>query len=303
MARTLLLSVSCTAVLALVAFHHVVDDAHVLTAALHALSGWLSLGALVPLGLAVGWRRRRWVAGTALVASVALWPLLQGHGGTPALGGVPLRVASANVLMVNDRYDAVIAELVASDPDVIVLQEVNPDWAEALATDERLGPWGWHHIVPLDGSFGYAVLSRIPARFGTEDLLGVPMGVVMLEVGEREVELLAVHTLPPRTAELTERWHAQMAHLATRPCDILAGDLNATRHHPSYRRLLGTRLRYAHAQVGRASASTWPRRAFPVPPMRLDHVLVGDGVEVAAVWELPANGSDHAPVVADLRLP
>jgi endonuclease/exonuclease/phosphatase family metal-dependent hydrolase len=145
------------------------------------------------------------------------------------------------------------------------------------------------------------VFSRIPADIAAVDLLGVPMGVVTLEVG-RPIELLAVHTLPPRTAELAQEWQAQMRLLADWPCDILAGDLNATRHHPSYRRLLAAGLRDAHAEVGRASASTWPMRAFPLPPMRLDHVLVGDGIGVAAVWELPANGSDHAPVVADLRV-
>ncbi len=122
LARTFLLSMSLSVVVALVVFRYGVDDAHLLAAAFHALSGWLSLVALVPLALALWWRRPRWGAAAAVMASLAVGPVLQGHAGAPVREG-------------------------------------------ALVTDERLQPWGLHHVVPLDGSFGYAVLSRIPARF------------------------------------------------------------------------------------------------------------------------------------------
>jgi len=301
MLRHTVLALSTLPAIALLVLHHLVDDGHMLTAVAHAASGWLFPLGIVPVVLAGFARHWRWLAGTALLAVVSLFPVARGHVPQPTGEGVPLRVVTANVLMINTDFDAMIGELVAAEPDVMVLQEVSGAWADALAADERLEPWGWRHVVPMDGSFGYAVLSRIPAGFEAEDLLGVPVGIVTLDLG-RPVELLAVHTLPPRTGELAEVWHDQMGLLADRPCDILAGDLNATRHHPSYRRLLASGLRDAHAEVGRASASTWPKRAFPLPPMRLDHVLVGDGVGVAAVWELPPSGSDHAPVVADLRI-
>ncbi|MCB9670254.1 MAG: endonuclease/exonuclease/phosphatase family protein [Alphaproteobacteria bacterium] len=289
--HTLLLSVP----VALLALHHLVDDSTAVSAALHALSGWLFVPASV-LAVVVALRapQRGWPS--ALLAVAVLLPALRGHGPHIAPEGEPLRVVTANVLMVNDAYDDVLAELVAADPDVIVLQEVSHGWGAALA-GPVLDDWPYRRVIPQEGSFGIAVLSRVPARFETVDLLGVPAVRAVLDDG---TTVLGVHTLPPRNAEYAPLWHAQMGLLAELDADVVAGDLNATRHHPSYRRLLATGMRDAHAEVGRASASTWPNGVFPVPPMRLDHVLVGPGLGVVGVRELPAHGSDHAPVVADL---
>ena len=84
---------------------------------------------------------------------------------------------------------------------------------------------------------------------------------------------------------------------------MTAGDFNATRYHPSFRRLLSDGMRDAHERRGRGWAATWPRNRRLLPPlMRLDHVLVSHGVEVRSIREGLGRGSDHRPIIADLVL-
>lgn len=283
--------------------HLCADDRSVLFAALHALAGYAWGPALALLAWAGVRGRGRRIG--ALVLAVTLSWVIPGHlSGTPS-GQVALRLGTSNVLMVHPDPDALITELVAEDPDVLLLQEINPRWAERLRASEALRPWPHRIFEPQEGSFGVAVLSKPPIQVAIEALGGVPMARVELWLEGRPLWLYGIHTLPPRDAALTTRWHEQMAQL-TRVVQrrsapvVLAGDLNATRHHPSLRRLLAAGLMDAHAEVGRASASTWPNGIFPVPPLRLDHVLISDELEVHRVWEGAGWGSDHRPVFAEL---
>jgi endonuclease/exonuclease/phosphatase (EEP) superfamily protein YafD len=41
---------------------------------------------------------------------------------------------------------------------------------------------------------------------------------------------------------------------------------------------------------------------FPLPPVRLDHVLLSPELGCTAVREGEGRGSDHRPVIADLVL-
>ena len=83
---------------------------------------------------------------------------------------------------------------------------------------------------------------------------------------------------------------------------VVVGDFNATMQHAPFRDLLDTGLRDAHLERGDGWAATFPAdRSFP-PVLRIDHVLVGDDVEVLEVGSGDATGSDHKPVWAVLAL-
>ncbi len=297
-----------TATAALSAFtltHLLADDATVLTAAAHSLSGYAWLTA-VPLALwaAVYGTRRRSAATLPLAALAVLWTA-PGHRSAVESTTPAVRVASANLLMIHRDPATLIAELVAHNPDVMLLQEVSHHWAAAMEDSTALLEWPHRLVVPQDGSFGVAVLSKTPFSAEVVDLLGVPMAQVDITVDGETLRLFDVHTLPPRTDLYAAVWHAQMQALAMHAAQspyptVFAGDFNATRHHPSYQRLLEAGLRDAHSEVGRASAATWPNGLFPVPPMRLDHILLGEGVGVVAISEGDSHGSDHSPLFADI---
>ena len=164
---------------------------------------------------------------------------------------------------------------------------------------------------------GIAILSRLPSeRSGIERLGGtfVPYAWVDVHVGETTVRLYAIHTWPPFAPSMLSLHLAQMGYLrrlaerdlADPSIDVvvLAGDLNASPMSRQYRRLRDTGLVSAHERVGRGFATTWPNLPWPIPPMRLDHVLVGGrDVEVVSVHEGVGEGSDHQPVYVSLSLP
>lgn len=81
-----------------------------------------------------------------------------------------------------------------------------------------------------------------------------------------------------------------------------AAHFNATPHTRWYQRLQTERLRGAHEDRRRGLATTWPNGRAPVPPIRLDHVLVSPEVSVLDVREGVGEGSDHRPVIVDLTL-
>jgi endonuclease/exonuclease/phosphatase (EEP) superfamily protein YafD len=242
----------------------------------------------------------------ALVHAAAVGPGLVGEA-SRFEGGTALRVATANVLYVQRHPAQQRAELLALGADLLVLQEVSHAWAAALDAREVAEAFPHRRIEAREGAFGFAVLSRHPLSTVEEvDLAGVPLVDATMSVDGRPVRVFGVHTLPPYRSRLADVWRRQLAILEARvrrvqgPLLVL-GDFNASVHNPSLARVLGPRLRDAHGAVGRGLAPTWPNHARR-PPLTLDHVLVSTHFAVGAVREGRGSGSDHRPVVADLRL-
>ena len=86
----------------------------------------------------------------------------------------------------------------------------------------------------------------------------------------------------------------------TEPRQVVAGGLNATRDHTSYRSLVRAVGRDTADDRGRGLRPTWPQ---PSPFVAVDHVLVSGDVRVGRVERLPVTGTDHLGVLATLDLP
>ena len=300
--------------LAVVALARVIaHDASFPLIAINAFTTWIYLPAWGVAALAIGTRRRAlaivscmlvtlhvaWVAPGALRASA-----LPAQAETaPAL-----RVMTANLLAPNRQTDATVHEILEARPDVLVVEELTPEWLDALAAGGVTDALPFGYVVPRADCFGIGILSRKPiTHYEAVDLDGVPLLRATVDVEGHPVTVLAAHTLPPRTEEYARVWDHQMAVLSAmvereRGAVILLGDLNATTQARNYERLVAGRLRGAHEDRGRGLATTWPNGLFPLPPIRLDHVLVSRELAVRDVRELAPNGSDHVPVVADLAI-
>ena len=291
----------------------VAHDAAFPLIALNAFTTWLYLPAWgVAIFALASQRRALATAACALVVLHVAW-VAPGAVGAAALppraeGAPPLRVMTANLLAPNRDTDRTVRQILDTRPDVLVVEELTPEWLDALASGgvTDLLPFGY--VVPRDDCFGIGILSRHPLT-GRDviDLDGVPLLRATVDVGGGAVTVLAVHTLPPRTSEYARVWDHQMTVLAglverERGAVVVLGDLNATAQARNYQRLVRGRLRGAHEDRGRGLATTWPNGLFPLPPIRLDHVLVSRELAVRDVRELAPNGSDHVPVVADLAV-
>ena len=272
-----------------------------------------------PVLLWVGWpvlvvavlrRRAVLVAGAAAVAAVHLLAVVQ--AGAPAIASRPaagpeLRVMVHNVFVLNEDVDALAAQVREQDPDLLVLVELTGETSDALAERGAYDglPYG---LDTTDRGEGVLLRSRHPLTRQDVLVLGdrrMPTAVLRAP-GAADVRLVGVHVAAPLGSRLP-LWHEGLEGLAdvARDADgpvVLAGDFNADTAHRPFADLLGTGLVDAHDAVDRRWARTWP--AWPLPRLLLlDHVLVGEDVEVRSVDEGEAAGSDHLAVVADLRLP
>ena len=309
-AWTWALGVPTAGLVALAGVHLATGDRHVVVALVHAGIGWWLAPAWLVAGLAAATRRTRIGAVAAGVAAVHL--LRVAPGNVPRLERPsPLeavRLGTINVLGVHPDPDRQIAALQALDADVWCVQELTGPFAARLARDPR---WTHQHLEPDDqSSFGIGVVSRLPLHdVRTEDLLGVPM--ISARIGGQGpaagVALACVHSVPPRTAAYTEDWADQLALLGRRLADrgpvVVLGDLNATRHHPSFRALArAAGVRDGLADTGQARARTWPAPPYflRVPMLRLDHVLLPDALRAISARVAPPSGSDHLAVVVDV---
>jgi endonuclease/exonuclease/phosphatase (EEP) superfamily protein YafD len=277
------------------------------------LTPWLWPPALVALAIGL-WRGRPLLAVVAAATSgVLLTSAVAGLGlptrSRPA-GPLPtVRLFTANVHDANPDMGPIAEELAAVAPDLVALQELDPDGAERLARSGVLDRFPYSVTETRWGASGIALWSRFPlvdAR--VEDVQGRPFIAATAMVGTHRLRLYTVHMVAPLRGDDRVQWQDQLRRVgeevraASGPL-VVAGDFNATRYHPSFRRLLREGLRDAHEQRGRGWAATWPRGRRLLPPMlRLDHVLVSPGLAVQAIREGVGEGSDHRPVIADLAL-
>ena len=221
-------------------------------------------------------------------------------------GGRGLKLLNANVLSTSAEYDKLFALVDREQPDVIVLQEISPAWAEQLERLEAQYPY--RVVEARDGNFGIALLSRFPlASAATVDSepLGFPTIVATIDVGGRALQLVATHPMIPLGRRNFDDRNEQLVSVAnllrrTTGPRVLVGDLNTSLWDVNYKYLEAwTGLR--NARRGFGVVPTWPT-FFPFAMIPIDHILVSDQVGVTDVRTGPGIGSDHLPLIAALTL-
>jgi len=129
--------------------------------------------------------------------------------------------------------------------------------------------------------------------------------VVDLSIDGVPVTLMAVHTIAPFSPaqlDARDRQISTLAEIAEASVDrpvIALGDFNLTPYAPAFDRLTDAGMSPL-AETGTPLA-TWPTW-LPILGLPIDHVLGNQRVAIDAVERGPDIGSDHYPVVAQLRL-
>jgi endonuclease/exonuclease/phosphatase family metal-dependent hydrolase len=277
------------------------------------LTPLLGAPALVALGIGLWQGRRPLAVVSAATAAAHLCSALSGLGAplrapSPA-GTLPaLRLFSANVHYGNRDLGRIGEEIRAAAPDLVALQEVDPDGAAGLQRAGVLARFPYAVTELRNSPSGIGLWSRLPVVDSqVQDVRGMAVIKATILVGRHRLQLYTVHTVAPLGDDRV-RWQAQLRwveeEIRREPGPlVVAGDFNATRYHSSFRRLLSEHLGDAHERRGRGWATTWPRNRWPLPPlMRLDHVLVSPDIGVRSVGEGLGQGSDHRPIVAELVL-
>lgn len=250
--------------------------------------------------------RRCGLAATAGCLNLAL--ILPLYFGAPATGDAnqPHRLLLLNVNANNGHFDQVRQYIQESNPDIIVLVEVNNRWVQQLEPLTAAYP---HAVwLPLENKFGLIVYSRYELSGSevrhTEDF---PNGftVARIPVAGKRLTVAGVHPPPPVSPAATAIRNEQLQDLAAWANEqsgplLLAGDLNTTSWSPAFARLLEEgQLR--DARQGFGVCPTWPAR-IPLMWIPIDHCLVSPGVVIHDHQVGPYLGSDHCPVIIDFSL-
>ena len=219
-----------------------------------------------------------------------------------------LRILSANLANGLADGDAFADLVEALEPDVVLVQELTPRQAEALA---RVLPFG--KLEPARDHKGMGIALRDP---GSVRRLHLPyrsafVAEVTRAMDEEPIEVVNLHLAAPHVHPVIQRLRERrgqldlvLAHLddLPRPRRVLGGDLNATPLWPAYRRL---RARFDDAavdaarRIGRRPGATWGPWPGSMRLLRIDHVLVR-GLTAVETRVLPLRGSDHSALLADL---
>lgn len=221
-------------------------------------------------------------------------------------GGTLLRVMTFNIGYANRDYAALEAAIMAVDPDLLLLSEVLPHHAPLLQALAAHYPY--RALPGAEGSQGEALYSRHALGTALRHRAGESASLweVDLRLEGRSLLVYGGHPLPAMNADLDRvqrDWYLlTAATLAARPAGrpmLLLGDLNATPWSPRLLELLQVAdLRWSGYWLG-----TWPSVLPGWAGLPIDQILSSPEVAVAATFVGQAAGSDHRPLIADLRLP
>ncbi len=284
----------------------------------------LPLAALVPLA---AWAGRRMVLPLAVAAVLLVGPVMGlciPLGRLTASGEPTVRVLTCNVKgQCRDNY--VLESLIRdSGADIVTLQgcwgPIAIDW-----------PAGWQIVrqgefivasrfpirdipLPADGSFSQPRRDRILLHCAVEsprgDLPVVAVHLISPRDGIVRVVDRSTVISPSRSGPLEAQidLRRQAAEEAARyvgalpDCVIVAGDFNLPTDSAIYRQQWAG-LSNAFSRCGWGFGYTeWPYSRWCKFGVRIDHVLTGPAWQPLRCWVGQDVGSDHLPVLADLRL-
>lgn len=239
-------------------------------------------------------------------------------------GGRSIVVMTANLAAGLAPDAQVVASIQRERPDVVAFQELLN--AQALRLRERLaGTYPYAEFIG-DGNEGRGILSTFPIAWAhaVEISAGRPDIVALIDIDGQDVFLVVAHPRPQKVTATgltfsfgSKRQILRLGELATgHAAGILVGDLNMSPRHPGYARLRELGLVDTFAARGRGPGNTFPTRVSSirgrserlarqkVPPLvRFDYIWCTANLETELAWVGTDTGSDHAPVLARLRLP
>ena len=278
-------------------------DAYLPMLARAFLLQWSAL--FVVLAALLLWRKLRWTALSSALGCLLILPQYHQPVTTHDVptGQGSLRIAHLNVYQMNQRHDEVLRSAIASGADVLSLQEVSDEWADALR--EGLAPtYPYSRVEARNNCYGVALSSKLPfADVQTSGVEGAPFIEAVVRSEHGPVRIVSVHATSPISYAHFQRRNALLKHLAatidahTMPT-VLVGDLNTVHWDRAYHNF---HTRSGLQPVNSPGMRTWPSIG-PIALIPLDHLMISPGLGATDVQRFTIPGSDHRGLVADIHL-
>lgn len=266
--------------------------------------------AVVTVAFLFGWAMPRAKLLTAFVVlvigivGIGMWPHLASRvpivTGKVEAGERALKVASFNTLWSNQDADAVKAEILRLDADVISLIEMGPAKRRILQEVKDRYPYQVH-CYNVDYC-NLVILSKLPIvdseSRGT--WAGPPFIRAKLGPEAGGLTVMGVHTIRFPHSQAQFRQVSEIASLIEKTPGprLVMGDFNAT----PFSRILSTLASKANLQR-LTWLPTWPSQAG-LPQIAIDHIFISPGLKLIESPEIgEPGGSDHYPVAARIAVP
>lgn len=222
-----------------------------------------------------------------------------------------LSLLLANVKMSNRQSQPLIDLIKRTDPDLVLAMEIDAWWNQNLKVLKETYPYSKHTVNEV--AYGMVLYSKLPILATEVEYLNnkkVPsfQSILTLKNGQK-VSLYSLHPVPPTHFEdLPDNSGQQedaMKKLGREIGDrkfptIVAGDLNDVVW--SYvNELTGTENILFDVRVGRGFYNSYNAENF-LMRWPLDHVFVTDDFQLIKIERLSKIGSDHFPILVELRL-
>ena len=212
-----------------------------------------------------------------------------------------MRVLTVNLLNGEASPDSLARVLEATDPDIMLAQELAPNAGSVIERHFAHGV-----VKPVMDYQGKAIVSKEPIHVEEVDF---PFRSIMRGETEGGIEVINIHLANPidgwRGRVPERRGQVQALEQLIEPprTRIVAGDFNSSPAWPAYKRLRRS-LDDAVADWAERTDQT-PRRTWGWRPgwptmLRIDHVFTNN---LRATWVDVVNvkGTDHKAVVVDLE--
>jgi len=216
------------------------------------------------------------------------------------------RLITFNIWHHNAETARIASFLEHSEADVVVIQEATPMHARLLRQQLASYPYSM-----LDGTLddGTIIFSRWPIEAAQYVALaegGARAASINVRWRDHAIQVMGVHLHWPLGAQVSRFRNAELVGLAALAKGVelhpllVAGDFNITPWSSFYRQFVRD-SELSDADLGQRLQASWPSILGPFG-LRIDHCLHSEHWDVIATRTGPELGSDHLPVIVDLRL-
>lgn len=228
-----------------------------------------------------------------------------------------VEIVLANVLITNKNSSKFLKTIDISNPDLILVMEVDSWWVKQLQVLKEQYPHTMEY--PLDNAYGMALYSKFPLSETEIQFLShskVPsFNVVVNLPAGNSFRFHGVHPVAPFPSDkypdnIGKKGEKEEKEVALKKVGklvsknelptIVAGDFNDVSW-SNTSRLFGQNGNLKDVRIGRGLFNTFDAQSM-IMRWPLDHFFVSEGIAVVEFERLPKIGSDHFPLLARFQI-
>ncbi len=236
---------------------------------------------------------------------------------------VELNVMSYNLFFKNQSPAQSISIIKNSNPDVLFVQELTPNWAKIL--DQNIGKtYPFRLTKPMNGTHGIGIYSKfkIQNQHFLNNAYNKPYAqIAQLKVGKKEIQIINTHLASPaiavenkenfaklyfknyknRAEELSSINNWVEATTDKFSAHLLIGDLNTMKYEPLFKKL---KYNWAnsHSILRDGLGFSFPHSSRIIPFLTLDYIMGKGKIKFIESKVLKGGSSDHLAIMSRMKV-